>query len=76
MSEINLTGLLYSLPISDPYDNPEYIPVPLTGVKIQAKVINFITEVTGSFKSQHGQVSCFFSCSEKNIIYFINSVQH
>jgi hypothetical protein len=45
MSEINLTGLLYSLPNSEAYE-PQYVPVPLTSVKIQAKVVNFITEVS------------------------------
>ena len=45
MSEINLTGLLYSLPNSEAYE-PQYVPVPLTSVKILAKVVNFITEVS------------------------------
>merc|ERR1711892_329142 len=45
MSEMNLSGLLYSLPSTDLYCSPEYVPVPLTSVNIRAKVVNFITEV-------------------------------
>ena len=49
MSEMNLSGLLYSLPSTDPYCSPEYVPVPLTSVNIRAKVVNFITEVSFVF---------------------------
>eukprot|EP00090_Calanus_glacialis_P005452 TRINITY_DN14219_c0_g1_i3.p1 TRINITY_DN14219_c0_g1~~TRINITY_DN14219_c0_g1_i3.p1 ORF type:complete len:804 (+),score=256.05 TRINITY_DN14219_c0_g1_i3:133-2544(+) len=63
MSEMNLTGLLYSLPNSEPYEQ-QYVPVPLISVKILAKVVNFITEV---------EVTQEYQNKEKNpieVIYF------
>jgi len=64
MSDMNLSGLLYSLPSTDPYSSPEYVPVPLTSVNIRAKVVNFITEV---------EVTQEYQNKEKNpieVIYF------
>ena len=46
MPETSMTGLLYSLPITNPYDIPECVPVPLTGVRINVRVVNFIAQVS------------------------------
>jgi len=45
MPEMNLSGLLYSLPPLDEYTRPAFIPVPLTRVETRVRVVNFISEV-------------------------------
>ena len=60
-----MAGLLYSLPSTDPYNPPEYVPVPLTGVRIHVRVVNFIAQVGtfgySSFLAPHLGYSSFLA---------------
>ena len=45
MHEMSISGLLHSLPTTNPYQPPDYVPVPLTGVRVNVSVVNFIAQV-------------------------------
>ena len=46
MSDLKMAGLLYSLPDIDGHTALDYVPVPLTGVSLDVKLVNFITQVS------------------------------
>eukprot|EP00092_Neocalanus_flemingeri_P030787 GFUD01033440.1.p1 GENE.GFUD01033440.1~~GFUD01033440.1.p1 ORF type:complete len:808 (-),score=279.18 GFUD01033440.1:316-2739(-) len=45
MPEITMAGLLYSLPTTNTYEPPVFVPVPLTSVQVHVRVLNFIAQV-------------------------------
>ena len=46
MPDIQRAGLLALLPRPNVYGEQEYVPVPLTGVKLRVQVVNFVAQVS------------------------------